>query len=102
MHLGRLESLDFNPKDEEKQKSVPFVIGQNTFFLKLGHLINLDAAYKVLEMKREALDKEAEHLQKKLSNTAYQNAKPESWQADKELLETKQHEQDRLKFIVER
>ena len=53
-------------------------------------------------MKREALDKEAEHLQKKLSNTAYQKAKPESWQADKELLETKQHEQQRLRFIVER
>ena len=101
LHLGRLESLDFNPNDEEKQKSVPFVIGQNTFFLKLGHLINLDAAYKVLEMKREALDKEAEHLQKKLSNTAYQKAKPESWQADKELLEAKQHEQKRLRRIVE-
>ena len=53
-------------------------------------------------MKREALDKEAEHLQKKLSNTAYQKAKPESWQADKELLETKQHEQQRLRLIVER
>ena len=102
LHLGRLENLDFSPADEEKQQSVPFVMGQNTFYLKLGHLINLDAAYKVLEIKCETLLKEIERLQKKLANKAYQQAKPESWQVDKTLLETKQHEQERLQFIVER
>ena len=99
LHLARLESIAVSDDQTERNQCVPFVIGQNTFFLKVGHLINLDAAFKILEKKLETLVHEMQHLQKKLENMAYQKAKPEAWEDDKTLLQTKQHEQDRLKMI---
>jgi valyl-tRNA synthetase len=100
LHLARLESIEVKEDPEEKIQYIPFVIGQNTFFLKIGHLINLDSAFKILEKKLETLKSEMQHLQKKLTNDAYRHAKPDVWENDQMLFQTKQHEQGRLITIL--
>jgi valyl-tRNA synthetase len=100
LHLARLENITVSSDQTEINQCVPFVIGQNTFFLKVGHLINLDIAFKILEKKLETLVQEMQHLQKKLENLAYQKAKPAAWEDDKTLLQTKYHEKDRLEIIL--
>lgn len=102
MHLARLESIEIEKDQTERNVCLPFVVGQNTFFLKVGHLINLESAFKVVEKKLETLNTEVQHLQKKLTNEAYKQAKPDAWENDQLLLQTKQHEQDRLKTILKK
>jgi len=98
-HLARLESIDY--VSSAPKGTVPFVIGENTFSLKVDTLIDMDATYKLLSSKKETLLKEASHLQKKLENNAYKQAKPDQWAEDKDLLAGKQQESLRMAFILE-
>ena len=100
LHLARLESIEVVPEQTQLDQGIPFVIGNNTLFLAIGHLINLKSVYDLLEIKLKTLNQEIDHLQKKLQNTAYQQAKPEAWQADSLLCQTKQQEQTKLAFIL--
>lgn len=100
IHLARLERIEENQDENIQKEFIPLVIDKNTFFLRVGHLINLDSAYKILENKLENLTKEIEHLDRKLLNKAYQQAKPEAWLNDQTLWKNKQQEKNRLKNIL--
>ncbi|MCX7337744.1 MAG: valine--tRNA ligase [Alphaproteobacteria bacterium] len=98
-HLARLGEVQ--QSKVSKAEGVPFVIGDNTFFLKLGGLIDLPAAHAILTNKQATLSKELQHLDKKLQNTAYKQAKPDQWQDDVDLCGVKQQEVSKLQFILE-
>jgi hypothetical protein len=54
------------------------------------------SAKSILSQKNETLAKEVSHLEKKLQNEAYKNAKPDQWQEDNLLLESKTQENQKL------
>ena len=96
-HLARLADVSSDP---HPTGSVPFMIGENGFFLKLGDLIDMQATYKLLASKRDTLVKEIEHLQKKLQNEAYKQAKPDQWEEDNEVLAVKKQEAAKIDGFI--
>ncbi len=101
LHLARLESLSIEVENTPVAESIPFVLGNHTFFLKIGHILDLKAIVSLLEVKETSLSKEVDRLQQKLKNEAYQKAKPEAWQTDADLLRIRQQEQNKMRFILQ-
>ncbi len=102
-HLARLEQVTLLQDGQDHVKgAVPFMIGENSFFLILGDLIDMEASYKLLTLKKDTLEKEIQHLEKKLENQAYKQAKPDQWEEDNELLTTKKQEVAKMQLILDR
>lgn len=75
---------------------LPCVVGDFTLFVCFDEALDRESAKNILQQKQEVLEKEILHLDKKLQNQAYKNAKPEQWQEDHELLELKKSESQKL------
>jgi len=99
-HLARLEKISPCSENEDHKDDVPFVFGQTTLYLRLGKAVNLQEAYQVLRNKHQELVTEIARLNGKLQNEAFKQAKPALWQQDKELLEIKTHEKEKLTNIL--
>lgn len=94
-HLARLEFTDMN------QKGVPFVVGGTLFELGIGDNQSISDIKNLLADKKLILDTDISHLEKKLSNDAFKNAKPDLWKADSDLLNVKKEDSHKIKQIFE-
>ncbi len=99
LHLARLETVTLGT--DHIKGAVPFMIGDNSFFLVLGDLIDMNASYKLLTSKKDMLVKEIQHLEKKLENQAYKQAKPDQWADDHQLLITKGQEVSKMQLLLD-
>jgi valyl-tRNA synthetase len=100
-HLARLGELElWASGDEQKPGDVPLTQGSDTFYLRLGNLVDWEETQKILQGKIEVLNKEISHLEKKLANDAYKMAKPDKWAEDAALQKTKMSEHKKLEEIL--
>jgi len=81
---------------------LPCVVGSYTLYVKcFEDQHEIQNGISILRQKRDALEKEIMHLDKKLQNEAYKNAKPEQWQEDSEILLLKSKESSKLTNFID-
>ncbi|OLY46151.1 valyl-tRNA synthetase [Bartonella apis] len=83
--LARIESIEFANKVPEA--SAQIILGEATFCMPLGKLIDFDAERARLEKEMGKIDLDIEKVEKKLNNPKFvENAKPEIVEAERERL----------------
>jgi valyl-tRNA synthetase len=100
-HLGRLGDEVLKPS-EHQDGVIPVITADMTLNLHLGDVIDMKDAYALLNQKAQTLEKEMEHLAKKLQNDAYKNAKPEQWGEDQKLHAQKHKEHEKIRDLLPR
>ena len=94
--MARFSSIETLNSDTPPKDSLPCVVQGATVYVAFDTALDTISAKSILSQKKEALEKEAQHLEKKLQNEAYKNAKPEQWQEDSDLLKFKHVESEKL------
>jgi valyl-tRNA synthetase len=64
------------------EKGVSVSVGEKKAFFMLGDALKLDEAIQILDKKITCLQSDIDKLQKKITNAAYQHAKPDAWAQD--------------------
>ncbi|MEO9337066.1 valine--tRNA ligase [Mesorhizobium sp. SB112] len=94
---------DISSADATPKGAAQIVVGEATFGLPLGGLIDLDAEAARLQKELAKVTEEAARLHKKLSNEKFiANAAPEVVAADRERLVEFQEQQEKLNFALSR
>ncbi len=101
--MARLSSIEpWGSNTPPDASYLPCVVEGYTLYVSCfdDHL-EIEKGKAILCQKQEALEKEILHLEKKLQNDAYKNAKPDQWQEDNTLLEFKNCENKKLTSFIE-
>ncbi len=101
--MARLSHIEPWANDTPPEASyLPCVVGSYTLYVKcFEDQHEIQNGISILRQKRDALEKEIMHLDKKLQNEAYKNAKPEQWQEDSEILLLKSKESSKLTNFID-
>ncbi len=94
--MARFSSIESWNQEQPPAGSLPCVVQGFTLYVSFDTALDVVSAKSILSQKQEALEKEAQHLEKKLQNEAYKNAKPDQWQADSALCTLKAQEGEKL------
>ncbi len=94
--MARFSSIEEWNHEQPPAGSLPCVVQGFTLYMGFDTALDVVSAKSILSQKQESLEKEAQHLEKKLQNEAYKNAKPDQWQEDKDMYSLKVHEGERL------
>ena len=94
--MARFSSIESWDSDTPPKNSLPCVVQGATVYVAFDTALDTISAKSILSQKKETLEKEALHLEKKLQNEAYKNAKPEQWQEDSDLCTLKVQEGEKL------
>ncbi len=94
--MARFSSVESWNQEQPPAGSLPCVVQGFTLYVGFDTALDVVSAKSILAQKQEALEKEAQHLEKKLQNEAYKNAKPEQWQEDNALFTLKVQEGEKL------
>ena len=87
--MARFSEIQLCYNEDLPTNCLPCVVHGITIYVAFDTAIDATQAKQLLTQKYETIDKEAQHLEKKLQNNAYKSAKPEQWQEDKDLFELK-------------
>ena len=98
--MARFSSIESLDSDTPPKNSLPCVVQGATLYVAFDTALDTISAKNVLSQKKETLEKEAQHLEKKLQNEAYKSAKPEQWQEDSDLLKFKHVESKKLTHFI--
>jgi valyl-tRNA synthetase len=98
--MARFSSIESWDSDTPPKNSLPCVVQGATVYVAFDTALDTISAKSILSQKKETLEKEALHLEKKLQNEAYKNAKPEQWQEDSDLLKFKHVESEKLTHFI--
>ena len=98
--MARFSSIESWDSDTPPKNSLPCVVQGATLYVAFDTALDTISAKNVLSQKKETLEKEAQHLEKKLQNEAYKSAKPEQWQEDSDLLKFKHVESKKLRHFI--
>ncbi len=88
--MARFSEIEIWPKDTIPNNCLPCVVRGFTLYVAFDSALDVSQAKQLLVQKHDAIAKEAQHLEKKLQNDAYKNAKPEQWQEDQEIFVLKE------------
>lgn len=98
--MGRITDIELWQNPNPPANSLPCIVGLYTVYIDFGSALDVNQAKQILDQKQDALAKEIEHLNKKLANEAYKNAKPEQWADDNNLLSMKESECAKLSGLI--
>ena len=99
--LARIESIEFANKVPEA--SAQIILGEATFCMPLGKLIDFDAERARLEKETGKIDLDIEKVEKKLNNPKFvENAKPEIVEAERERLRELEAAKEKLVVAMKR
>lgn len=99
--LARIETIDFANKVPEA--SAQIILGEATFCMPLGKLIDFDAERARLEKETGKIDLDIEKVEKKLNNPKFvANAKPEIVDAERERLSELEAAKEKLVVAMKR
>ena len=99
--LARIETIDFANKVPEA--SAQIILGEATFCMPLGKLIDFDAERARLEKEMGKIDLDIEKVEKKLNNPKFvANAKPEIVDAERERLSELEAAKEKLVVAMKR
>lgn len=99
--LARIESIEFANKVPEA--SAQIILGEATFCMPLGKLIDFDAERARLEKEMGKIDLDIEKVEKKLNNPKFvENAKPEIVEAERERLSELEAAKEKLVVAMKR
>jgi valyl-tRNA synthetase len=99
--MTRLEEITVLPKEQTPANSLPCVVHELTLYVAFDAALDVIQAKQILSQKHEATALEARHLEQKLQNIAYQNAKPEQWQEDQALFTLKSQTAQKLASFLQ-
>ena len=99
--MARFSEIELWHSDQLPANSLPCVVDGITLYVVFNAALDVDQAKQLLFQKHEAIAKEAQHLEKKLQNVAYKNAKPEQWQEDQGLFELKDQTGKKLAGLLD-
>lgn len=98
--MARFSSIEYHDDQQPPQNSLPCVVADFTLYVAFDTALDKESAKNILSQKQEILGKEVLHLEKKLQNEAYKNAKPDQWHEDHALLNLKNCESEKLTGFV--
>lgn len=99
--MGRFSAVEEYQHELPPENSLPCVVQEFTLYVAFDAALDKNEARSILLQKQNALEKEIVHLEKKLQNEAYKNAKPDQWQEDKTLSYSKTKEREKLLSFAE-
>lgn len=99
--MARFSSIESWNQEQPPVGSLPCIVQEFTLYVSFDSALDVVSAKGILSQKQSILEKEAQHLEKKLQNEAYKNAKPEQWQEDSELHSLKVQEGKKLAGFLE-
>ena len=94
--MARFSEIAIWHSDAIPTNSLPCVVHGLTLYVAFDTALDVAQAKQLLQQKHETVAKEAQHLEKKLQNDAYKNAKPEQWQEDHDLFGVKEKIAEKL------
>ena len=99
--MARFSEIELWNKEELPINSLPCVVQGITLYVAFDTAIDIDQAKQILIQKRDNIAKEVHHLENKLKNDAYRNAKPEQWQEDQLSIKTKEETNKKLASFLD-
>lgn len=94
--MARFSSIEPWNQESPPAGSLPCIVQGFTLYVGFDSALDAASAKSILSQKQGILEKEAQHLEKKLQNEAYKNAKPDQWQEDCDLHFLKVQEGEKL------
>lgn len=96
--MARFSSVELWGDDIPPERTyLPCVVGDFTLYVQcFVNRHEVEKGKAVLSQKQSLLEKERQHLEKKLQNDAYKNAKPDQWREDSALFTLKVQEGEKL------
>lgn len=101
--MARLSSIEPWKSDTPPDATyLPCVVEGYTLYVScFENHQEIEKGLAILQQKQQGLEKEITHLEKKLQNEAYKNAKPDQWLEDKNLMELKAKEREKLTNFID-
>lgn len=94
--MARFSGVESWNQEQPPAGCLPCIVQGFTLYVGFDTALDVESAKGILSQKQSALEKEAQHLEKKLQNEAYKNAKPDQWQEDSEHHSLKVQEGEKL------
>jgi hypothetical protein len=98
--MARFSTIESWTNETPPVGALPCIVQDITLYVSFDTALDNEAAKNILSQKQTQLEKETDHLEKKLQNEAYKNAKPEQWAEDNALYSLKAEECKKLAGFV--